>query len=75
MQAYFFDVVTSAGVQHDFHGRRLATLDEAHELAKMITLDLECCDVLWVATDVVVRDVRGARLYSVAVRHPDQIAA
>jgi hypothetical protein len=77
MRPYFFDIVTSGSVRHDFHGRRLAKPEDAHHLAEMIALDIECCngDREWVATEVVVRDVRGATLYSVSVRHPELIAA
>jgi hypothetical protein len=77
MRPYFFDIVTSSSVRHDFHGRRLAKPEDAHHLAEMIALDIECCngDRDWVATEVVVRDVRGAILHSVSVRHPELIAA
>jgi hypothetical protein len=77
MRPYFFDIVTSTSVQHDFHGRRLAKPEDAHHLAEMIALDRECCNGNrdWIATEVVVRDARGATLYSVSVRHPDLIAA
>jgi len=75
MHSYFFDIVTSTSVQHDFHGRSLAGPDDARELAEMIALDRECSDGAWVATDVVVRDVRGVHLCSVSVRDPDLIAS
>jgi hypothetical protein len=77
MRPYFFDIVTSDSVQHDFHGRRLAKPEDAHHLAEMIALDVECCngDKDWIATEVVVRDMRGAKLYSVSVRPPDLVDA
>jgi hypothetical protein len=75
MHKYFFDIVTSSCVQHDFHGRTLPKSDDALELAEMIALDLECSDKVWIATEVEVRNVAGTRLYSVSVRHPDLIAA
>ena len=75
MHPYFFDIVTDASIQHDFHGRKLATPDDARELAEMIALDLEFSNGDWIATEVEVRDVNGARLYSVSVRHPDLIAS
>jgi hypothetical protein len=75
MHRYFFDIVTSASVDHDFHGRSLAKPEDALYLAELIALDLECSDKVWIATEVVARDVKGTRLYSVSVRHPDLIAA
>jgi hypothetical protein len=75
MNPYFFDIVTSACVEYDFHGHSLATPDDARDLAELIALDLECSDKVWIATEVVVRDVKGARLHSVNIRHPDLIAA
>jgi hypothetical protein len=75
MHRYFFDIVTSACVEHDFHGRSLAKPKDALYLAELIALDLECSDKVWIATEIVVRDVKGVRLYSVSVRHPDLIAA
>jgi len=75
MHKYFFDIVTGACVQHDFHGRSLPKPGDALDLAEMIALDLECSDKVWIATEVVVRNVGGTRLYSVSVRHPDLIAA
>ncbi|MEA2979130.1 MAG: hypothetical protein QOF09_953 [Alphaproteobacteria bacterium] len=75
MHRYFFDIVTSACVEHDFHGRSLAKPKDALYLAELIALDLECSDKVWIAAEIVVRDVKGVRLYSVSVRHPDLIAA
>ena len=77
MHAYFFDIVTSKSVEHDFHGRRLAKPEDARDLAEMIALDMECCvgNSDWIATEVVVRDLLGTSLYSVSVRHPELIAA
>jgi hypothetical protein len=77
MPAFFFDIVTSKSVEHDFHGRKLATAEDARELAEMIALDMECCsgNSDWIATEVVVRDLAGVSLYSVSVRHPEFIAA
>ena len=74
MRPYFFDIVTETSVEHDFHGRSLARPEDARELAEIIALDLECTDKTWVATQVEVRDVKGACLCSVSVRHPDLIA-
>jgi hypothetical protein len=67
MHAYFFDIVTTSQVQHDFQGRKLKGPNDACELAQMMAFDFECRDELW-ATDVVVRDVVGACLFSVPIR-------
>jgi hypothetical protein len=69
---YFFDVVTTATVQLDFQGRTFATPEPAHDLAEMIALDIECSDAE--ATEVVVRDIKGGRLFSVNVRPSDLVA-
>jgi hypothetical protein len=75
MQSYFFDVATASCIQYDFHGCKLAKPNDALDVAEMLALDIECKNQEWVATEIVVRNVAGACLYSVSVRHPDFIAA
>jgi hypothetical protein len=67
MQAYFFDIVTADHIYHDFHGRKFGTPQEAHRLAEMIALDIECSNDERPITQVEVRDVKGGWLYGVNV--------
>lgn len=77
MHPYFFDIVAGNSVRLDFHGRKMASPEDAHDLAEMIALDMGCSsgNNEEPATEVVVRDVRGASLYTVGVRYADLIAA
>jgi hypothetical protein len=68
MRPYFFDIVADGTVEHDFHGHRLHKQEEAHEMAELIALDIECTGVDRKATEVVVRDINGTILFSVRVR-------
>ena len=80
---YFFDIVTTASVLHDFQGRTFATPEPARAPptaapatpAELIALDMECSDFGDDVTEVAVRDVKGDLLFSVNVRPRDLIAA
>ena len=76
MTRYFFDVANRSYVQYDYRGREFATSEDAHELAELIALDLECIDGDELAgAEVQVRNISGDRLFSVPIREPDLIAA
>ena len=76
MHPYFFDIVTSACVEYDFHGHSLATPDDARDLAELIALDLEISPQgEWAGSTVSVRDSGGKQLYSREVRTPELAAA
>jgi hypothetical protein len=76
MKRFFFDVSSKTHVHYDYQGRDFARPEQARELAELIALDLECSDdgerIGW---EVQVRNVTGARLFSVPVRQLEQLAA
>jgi hypothetical protein len=76
MTRYFFDVANESYVQYDFRGREFEKPEQAHELAELIALDVECTDGDDVARgEVQVRNVSGVRLFSIPIREPELIAA
>ena len=69
MTRLFFDVVGPKGRSFDFHGRYFRNTDDAHEDAKILSLDLSCSDQGdWQNAEVQVRDAAGNRLFSVPVQ-------
>jgi hypothetical protein len=76
MTRYFFDVANESYVQYDFRGREFEKPEQAHELAELIALDVECTDGDDVARgEVQVCNVSGVRLFSIPIREPELIAA
>ena len=76
MKRYFFDVTANAHVQYDYRGREFWKPEDARELAELIALDLECSNEGdWKGAEVRVHNVRGDRLFSVAIREPELAAA
>lgn len=73
MTRFFFDDASNGVVYHDFHGRDLATTEEAHELGKLIALDLACTEEG--AKEVQVRNVAGDQLFCIHVSGLDLLAA
>ena len=69
MTRYFFDIVRDASCAHDFHGCYLRSIDEARDMADSVSLDLACSEKdECIGSEVQVRDVKGALIYSVQVR-------
>jgi hypothetical protein len=76
MTRYFFDVANKSYVQYDYRGREFEKPEQARELAELIALDVECTDGDDFARgEVQVRNVSGARLFSIPIREPELIAA
>ena len=73
MQSYFLDVIGVVSVQLDFHGQSMGHANDALRRAEIIALDFESRDLEWSQTQIEVRTDDGDRLYSVNVRHPNQI--
>lgn len=69
MRRYFFDVVGRQRSEYDYHGRDLPTIDNAHQLAELIALDLGMDpEDRWTGWAVNVRSVEGNELFSVPVQ-------
>lgn len=69
MTRLFFDVVGPKGHSFDFHGRYFHNPNDAHEDAKILSMDLSCSDQGdWQDAEVQVRDSAGNRLFSVPVQ-------
>jgi len=76
MKRFFFDVSFQNHVHYDYQGRDFAQPEQARELAELIALDLECSsDSDMPGTEVQVRNITGACLFSVPIRQPERIAA
>ncbi len=76
MTRYFFDIVCDAACAHDFHGRYFWTAEEARDMAETVSLDLACSEKdECVGSEIQVRDVKGALLYSVPVRAAEAVFA
>jgi hypothetical protein len=69
METYFFDIVRTSHVAHDFRGRRMARLDDARVMAEIIAIDCEFEGA--VDTKVEVRNVNGMCLLSVSAPQSD----
>jgi hypothetical protein len=69
MARYFFDVAGKQQDRHDFRGRELSTLEEAHQLAQLISIDLATGpEEEWVGWSVVVHDEDRRALFSVPIQ-------
>jgi hypothetical protein len=76
MKRFFFDLSNSTHNQYDYHGREFERLEEAHELAELIALDLQCsASENWEGFEVKVRNTIGNCLISIPVQAPDLLAA
>jgi hypothetical protein len=76
MTRYFFDIVRDASYIHDFHGRYFYTPEEARDMAETVSFDLSCSEKDECAgSEIQVRDVEGALLYSVPVRAAETVFA
>ncbi len=65
MTRLFFDVVGQNERSFDYHGRYFSDPAEAHEHAKLMSLDLSCSQNE--GSEIEVRDTTGQRLYSVPI--------
>jgi hypothetical protein len=74
MKRFFFDVSFKTHVHYDYQGRDFAEPEQAREYAELIALDLECSDEEYAASEVQVRNVGGACLFSVPIRQ-ERLAA
>lgn len=69
MTRLFFDLVGPKGQSFDFHGRYFRNPEDAHEDAKILSMDLSCTDQGdWQNAEVQVRDVDGNRLFCVPIQ-------
>ena len=76
MKRYFFDVNVKACVAYDYTGRYLPSLQQAHEFAELIAMDLGCTQVDGsYRMEVQVREAAGRHLLSVPVPPLDALAA
>jgi hypothetical protein len=76
MTRFFFDVKRSDSIEHDFSGRWLPSLNEAHQAAELIAIDLGCTRVdASSPMEVQIRDAKGCLLVSIAVQTVETIAA
>ena len=76
MTRYFFDIVRDAACTHDFHGRYFWTAEEARDMAKSVSLDLACSEKDECAgSEIQVRDVKGALVFSVPVHAAEAVFA
>jgi hypothetical protein len=75
MKRFFFDVSFNTHVHYDYQGRDFAQPEQARELAELIALDMECSESEVQGSEVQVRNIAGACLFSVPIRQPERIAA
>jgi hypothetical protein len=75
MTRFFFDVAAKTYVQYDYQGREFSDPAEVRSFAELLALDMGCTDDQDRATEVQVRDVRGAQLFSVPILQSNLIAA
>jgi hypothetical protein len=75
MTRFFFDVATKTYIQYDYQGREFSDPAEVRSFAELLALDMGCTDGQDRATEVQVRDVRGAQLFSVPILQSNLIAA
>ena len=75
MNRFFFDVASKTYVQYDYRGREFSDPDQIRSFAELLALDMGCTDDQDRATEVQVRDVRGAQLFSVPILQSNLIAA
>ncbi len=69
MNRYFFDVASRMRVHYDYQGRELERPDQAHEIAELIALDIECTDISGTGgIEVQVRNAGGQKLFAVPIR-------
>jgi len=65
MTRLFFDVVGQNVRAFDFHGRYFRDPNDAHEHAKLMSLDLGCSQAE--GAEIQVRDTNGQRLFTVPI--------
>jgi len=76
MKKYFFDRVGQRFSHYDFSGRDFAEPQKAYQLAQLLALDLEVAEAEeFGGGTIAVCNVAGAKLFTVPIRQPDQIAA
>lgn len=73
MTRLFFDLVGQDNRAFDFHGRYFRDPNDAHEHAKLMSLDLSSRDDQQ-GTEIEVRDVSGQRLFSVPIVRVEELA-
>jgi hypothetical protein len=69
METYFFDIVRTSHIAHDFRGRQLAGLDDARVMAEIIAIDCEFKGAL--DSKIEVRNIKGRCLFSVTAPKSD----
>ena len=75
MTRFFFDVASKTYVQYDYQGREFSDPAEVRSFAELLALDMGCTDDQDRATEVQVRNVGGAQLFSVPILQSNLIAA
>ena len=75
MNRFFFDVASKTYIQYDYRGREFSDPNEVRSFAELLALDMGCTDDQDRATEVQVRDVRGAQLFSVPILQSNLITA
>lgn len=73
MTRLFFDLVGQDNRAFDFHGRYFRDPNDAHEHAKLMSLDLSSTHKEE-GTEIEVRDTSGKRLFSVPVVLVEELA-
>jgi len=68
MTRFFFDVVHSASSAYDFHGRYFKTVDQAREMAEIVSFDLACSEQGDGTSEIQVCDAGGQKLFSVPIQ-------
>ena len=72
MTRFFFDVVRNNTRTYDFHGQYLNGLNQAREMAEIVSYDLACADKDDCSNcEIQVRDAAGAQLFSLPVLAPE----
>ena len=68
MTRFFFDVVRSTSRTYDFHGQYFKTLNQAREMAEIVSFDIACAEKDDCSDcEIQVRDAAGATLLSMPV--------
>jgi hypothetical protein len=74
MTRFFFDVVRANNCLHDFSGRYLRSVDEARDVAELVSFDLACADDS-APSEIQVRDAGGMLLFAMKVSPSEMVCA
>ncbi|MFL6798260.1 MAG: DUF6894 family protein [Xanthobacteraceae bacterium] len=75
MRRYFFDIATPSGVQYDFSGSELTSVESARHVAELIALDIACAEADYCASDEVRVHDAERRLFSIVVQQDAVLAS